>query len=144
MPGGTFDTLDALRADVRTRAKASGVGRVSADRLTRAYGTRAYRVLELVKYRPELRHLILEDRPHILAEVLYAVQNELALHVEDVLYRRTRIGLETRNKISVAAQRVANVMGTELGWSSGKIAQEIEDAVQVRTPDDVAIAQAMI
>ena len=144
LPGGTFDTLDALRADVRTRANASGVGRVSADRLTRAYGTRAYRVLELVKHRPELRHLILEDRPHILAEVLYAVQNELALHVEDVLYRRTRIGLETRNKISVAAQRVANVMGTELGWSSRKIAQEIEDAVQVRTPDDAAIAQAMI
>ena len=144
LPGGTFDTLDALRSDVRTRADAYGVGRVSADRLTRAYGTRAYRVLELVKHRPELRHLILEDRPHILAEVLYAVQNELALHVEDVLYRRTRIGLETRDKISVAAQRVANMMGTELGWSSGKIVQEIEGAVEVRTPDDAAIAQVVV
>ena len=37
---------------------------------------------------------------------------KFALHVEDVLYRRTRIGLETRDKTSVAAQRVANVMGT--------------------------------
>tara|TARA_B100000745_G_C19829784_1_gene274505 strand:+ start:52 stop:357 length:306 start_codon:yes stop_codon:yes gene_type:complete len=101
-------------------------------------------VLELVKRRPELRHPILEDRPHILAEALYAVQNEFALHVEDVLYRRTRIGLETRDKTAVAAQRIANVMGTELGWSSGKIVQEIEDAVEVRAPDDAAIAQVMV
>ena len=144
LPGGTFDTLDALRTDVRARADAYGVGRVSADRLTRAYGTRAYRVLELVKRRPELRRPILEDRPHILAEALYAVQNEFALHVEDVLYRRTRIGLETRDKTAVAAQRIANVMGTELGWSSGKIVQEIEDAVEVRAPDDAAIAQVMV
>ena len=77
LPGGKFDTLDALRADIRAHAEVCGVGPVSADRLTRAYGTRADRVLELVRRRPELCHPILEGRPHILAEVLYAVQNEV-------------------------------------------------------------------
>jgi len=114
----------------------------SADRLTRAYGTRADHVLDIVQRQPELGARILEGRPHILAEAIYAVTNELALHVEDVLFRRTRLGLETRDGTREAAERVARVMATELGWPQERSAQEVEMATNSRAADDRAINEA--
>ena len=90
---------------------------------------------------PGLGAQILEARPHVLAEAVYAVRNELALHVEDVLYRRTRIGLETRDGTALAAGRVAEVMAPELGWTDEDASHEVERAIEVRAADDDAIRQ---
>ncbi|MCG8467606.1 MAG: glycerol-3-phosphate dehydrogenase [Gemmatimonadetes bacterium] len=139
LPGGGFRVLDGLREGIRERAALHDVPPASADRLTRAYGTRADRVLDLVARRAELRHPILEGRPHVLAEAVYASTHELALHVEDVLYRRTRLGLESRDGIRGAAERVAAEMAPILGWSRAEAAREVDRAVAVRDRDDRAI-----
>jgi len=141
LPGAGFRDITALRDGIRTRAKVHGLGAVTADRLTRAYGARADRVIDLVQKDAELGAKILEARPHVLAEAVYAVRNELALHVEDVLYRRTRIGLETRDGTELAAQRVAEVMGPLLGWTKDDESREVERAIEVRAADDAAIRQ---
>lgn len=142
LPGGDFDDLEALSAAVEASAAEAGVPPAGAARLTRAYGTRADAVLDLVRERPELAEPMLEGRPHILAEAVYGVRHELALHVEDVLYRRTRVGLETRDGVAEAAQRVGMLMADERGWDRARLADEIEGAVTFRAADDAALEAA--
>ena len=43
--------------------------------------------------------------------------NEGALHLEDVLARRTRMSIETRHRGVDAAQEVADIIAPLLGWS---------------------------
>lgn len=139
LPGAAFGDSDGLRERVRARASSFGLEPRSADRLVRAYGTRARRVLQLVERDGRLGERILPERPHLLAEAVYAVRNELAAHVEDVLFRRTRVGLETAAGTPAAARRVADVMARELGWSPERKAEEVKRAIVFREADDRAI-----
>ncbi len=88
---------------------------------------------------PTLAGPILEGRPHLLAEAVHAARNELALHVEDVLYRRTRVGLESRDGTEEAARRVAGVLAREFDWGDDDVEREIERALAFRAPDDEAV-----
>jgi len=141
LPGGAFEDLDALRERVSARATELAVGEAGAARLTRAYGTRAEDVLALVADRPQLAAPILEDRPHILAEAVHAVRAEYAGSVEDVLYRRTRVALETRDGVEEASRRTARVLADELGWSDARVRDEISRAVEARALDDESLKE---
>ena len=141
LPGGGATDLEVLREGVRARAAGLGVSEGGAARLARAYGTRAEAVLDLVDRRPQLAAPILEGRPHILAEAVHAVHHEFARHVEDVLYRRTRVGLETRDGVEEAARRTAAVLGPELGWTEADQRDETDRAVEVRSVDDIALSE---
>jgi glycerol-3-phosphate dehydrogenase len=68
------------------------LGTVAApERLVRRYGTEAPQVLADAP--PELREPLTTGRGVTGAEVLFAVRHEGALDADDVLHRRTRIGL---------------------------------------------------
>jgi len=58
-----------------------------------------------------------EPHPYLRAEVAYAVTHENALHVEDVLMRRTRLFIESADSGARAAAEVSTIMGRLLGWS---------------------------
>ena len=141
LPGARFRDLDALRGRIRARARTQGLERASADRLTRAYGTRANRVLDLVERNPRLGERVIGERPHLLAEAVYAVRSEMALHVEDILFRRMRVGLETRSGTPEAARRVAEVVAPELDWTGERKAEEVKRALTFRAVDDGAIRE---
>jgi glycerol-3-phosphate dehydrogenase len=141
LPGGSFRDMDELKAHVRNEAARSGIPEEGADRLARAYGLRAGHVLGLVRRREELGRPILEGRPHIGAEAIHAVRSEMALHVEDVLYRRTRIGLETAADVESAARNVGELMAPELAWTGVDVAAEVRRAVEVRERDDRALRE---
>lgn len=141
LPGARFRDLDALRSRIRARARTKGLERASADRLTRAYGTRANRVLDLVDRNPRLGERVVAGRPHLLAEAVYSVRSEMALHVEDILFRRMRVGLETRSGTPEAARRVAEVVAPELDWTAERRTEEVKRAVAFRAVDDDAIRE---
>ena len=65
-----------------------------------------------------------EPHPYLRAEVAYAVTHENALHVEDVLMRRTRLFMESADSGVGAAADVAAIMGRLLGWSRRRRAAE--------------------
>ena len=98
-------------------------------------------MLDLVRRDPHLGETVVPGRPHLLAEAAYAVRNEMAVHVEDVLFRRTRVGLETRDETPEAARRLAKVMAAELGWSDEQQAEEVRRAMLCRSADDEAIRE---
>ena len=139
LPGAEFRDPAALRDRILDRAARHGLQTATVDRLMRAYGTRAHRVLDLVQRDERLGERVLAEKPHILAEAVYSVRDEMAAHVEDILYRRTRIGLETRQGTPTAAARVAAVMAPELGWTRERRAEEVERAIAFRSTDDAAI-----
>ncbi|MBM6403021.1 glycerol-3-phosphate dehydrogenase/oxidase [Phycicoccus sp. CSK15P-2] len=68
----------------------------------------------------------LEGAPEYLrVEVLHAVTHEGALHLDDVLARRTRISIETRDRGTVCAPEVAAIVGPVLGWDEARARDEV-------------------
>ncbi|MFQ5678611.1 MAG: glycerol-3-phosphate dehydrogenase [Gemmatimonadota bacterium] len=141
LPGGDFDSFDVLAEQIEDRAADLGLSSEISARLARAYGTRARRLLELVAASPRCGAPLIEDRPNIGAEVIYAVRAEFALHVEDVLYRRTHLGQETRDRFDDACRCVSTIMGEELGWPAERREAEVERARRVRERDDAYLSE---
>ena len=67
------------------------------------------------KRNPVLAERLHPDLPYIGAEVVWAVRQEMARTVEDVLARRTRALLLGARASIEAAPKVAQLMGRELG-----------------------------
>jgi glycerol-3-phosphate dehydrogenase len=75
---------------------------------------------------PGLAQPLVDDAPYIRAEIAYAATDEGALHLDDVLTRRTRISIECRDRGIGAATEAARILGPILGWDSATSAREIE------------------
>jgi glycerol-3-phosphate dehydrogenase len=79
-----------------------------------------------------------------LVEAWYAVAAEGALHLDDVLTRRTRISIETVDRGRAAAEPVARAMAKQLGWSGRRMRREVAHYLERldaemqagRAPDD--------
>jgi len=93
------------------------------DHLARLYGTRAREVLAIGGNRPDLREALSESGD-IGAQVLFAVREEAALTLDDVVMRRTGIG-QLGNPGNDKLARVANLMASELGWDDARKQNEL-------------------
>lgn len=62
---------------------------------------------------------------YLEVEAVYAASHERALHLDDVLARRTHIAMETRDHGLLAASRVAQLAGAVLGWDNARRAWEV-------------------
>jgi glycerol-3-phosphate dehydrogenase len=79
-----------------------------------------------LRERPELLEPLPGADDYIAAEVVYAATHEGALHLEDVLARRTRISIEAWDRGVSAAPVVAKLIGEVLGWSDAQRESEIK------------------
>lgn len=93
------------------------------ERLLWRHGSRTEAVLSLTEAEPSLGQ-VLPGAGYIAAEAIYAVRHEGALHLEDVLARRMRISIETVDRGTEIAARVAALIGPELGWDDERIDAE--------------------
>jgi glycerol-3-phosphate dehydrogenase len=108
---------------VRT-AKKAGIHVWRVEHLLNRYGTMTQEILDLLAERPELAEPLPGADDYLEAEVVYAVTHEGALHVDDVLARRTRISIEAWDRGDSAAPIVARLMGAELGWDEERVEHE--------------------
>jgi len=118
------DGLAAVRPAAGRLAEDYGVTRATVEHLLGRYGTLAAEVLDLIRADAGLGRPLSEGHPYLRAEVAYAVTYEDALHVEDVLMRRTRLFIESADSGTVAAAEVSTIMGRLLGWSRRRRAAE--------------------
>jgi len=95
------------------------------ENLILMYGTEHGRVMTLAEKIPVLKERITEKGPDILAQVAYAVSDEMALHLDDVLFRRTNAGCFGMLP-DEAVGKVADVMGKALGWTEKDKQREID------------------
>ena len=63
--------------------------------------------------------------PILEAEIAWAADHELALGLDDVLARRTRLVHELRDRGTSIAPRVAAILGERLDWDEGRRAAEV-------------------
>jgi glycerol-3-phosphate dehydrogenase len=107
-------------------ATQSGLHVARIEHLLGRYGTRIADLLELVAARPELAEPLPEADDYLAVEALYAASHEGALHVDDVLARRTRISIESWDRGVAAAGPVARLMAEVLGWSESDVQSEVK------------------
>lgn len=89
------------------------------------YGSDEPKILALATDRPELSEPLHPDYPYAGAEVVWAVHQEMAYTVEDVLSRRLRMLLLDARAAIAMAPAVARIMAQELGrdekWQRGQV-----------------------
>ncbi len=130
----------------RKIARAFGVHTARIEHLLNRYGVMTDELLELIIARPELQEPLPGADDYIGAEVVYAATHEGALHIEDVLARRTRISIEAWDRGVAAAPVVSELMAAELGWDAERTQWEIDhylrrvaaELASQEQPDDIS------
>jgi glycerol-3-phosphate dehydrogenase len=93
-------------------------------RLARNYGTRAIELIRDCLLEPDEAEPITLDSEAIRAEVRYAVREEMAVRLADVVLRRTDLGTAAFPGRD-ALKACAAIMADELGWSERQTAEEV-------------------
>jgi glycerol-3-phosphate dehydrogenase len=129
----------AAAAGVRPGTAYDAPPATAEEHLRRRYGALASEIAAYVRTEPSLAERIVEDMPELRAEVVWAVEHEMAMTLEDVLMRRLHIHLRSREKDSAVAAEVARLMGARLGWDAQRIEAEVR-----RYEDVLARGRALI
>jgi glycerol-3-phosphate dehydrogenase len=150
------DAVDAAAEELPRRVQPSCTDRVpllgadgyfamrnQVDALAEEYGLHPHRVRNVLnRYGSMIRDVLdpglldrallatVPDAPdYLMAEIRYAVTHEGALHLEDVLTRRTRISIEYPHRGVACASAVADAIGDILGWDAATRTREVETYV---------------
>ncbi len=129
--GGKLTTYRRMAADtVDEVVKIVGHGGRSKTKhhvLHGADGSDARAIEALGRSQPDLARPLIEGLPYSRADVLYAVREEMARTVDDVLSRRTRARLLARDASAAVADDVAALIAPDLGWSDEVQARQVAD-----------------
>ncbi|HVQ94519.1 MAG TPA: glycerol-3-phosphate dehydrogenase/oxidase [Mycobacteriales bacterium] len=117
-----FDRLWADRASL-ARRHGLPVGRV--EHLLHRYGTLATEVLALIDERPALAAPLAGAPDYLTVEAWYAAAAEGALHLDDILTRRTRVSVQTAHRGVSSAAGVAELVAPVLGWDAAAVRREV-------------------
>ncbi len=115
----------ALCKDKETLASRYGLSVKQIERLLRRYGSETTDLLDTAVDDPGLLQTV-PSGPYLEAEVRFAVEHEAALHLDDVLTRRTRLSIESLDRGIDAAPVVADIMAGILGWDEATVKRELE------------------
>ena len=115
-----------VRSEAEKISQVTGLSLKVINHLISRHGDRIDEILDLISVDPELGEPLASDHPYLRAEVIHAVRSEAALHLEDVLTRRTRLSVETRDRGTESAREVAELMAPELGWSEATVNREVD------------------
>jgi glycerol-3-phosphate dehydrogenase len=133
-------------------ATAHGWTETRVEHLLDRYGSLVDEVLALVDADPDLGRPLEGAPDYLRAEVVYAVTAEGALHLEDVLTRRTRLSYEQADRGTASARPAAELMAGLLGWDDAQLEREIstylarveaEHAAEAM-PDDTSAERARL
>lgn len=95
----------------------------TADRLLSVYGTRAAGVAAIAAVDPALAEVIDQESGAVAAEVVFAVQDEMAATLADVVARRSMLGLSADLGVG-AMDAVASVAEKYAGWPAERVADD--------------------
>ena len=96
-----------------------------AERLVKRYGEGYRTIIEFITEDESLGEPVTPSLPFTKAELLYASWGEMAITLEDVLWRRTRIGWTPGQGVDIAPQ-IAHFLGESNNWNDTRIAAEVE------------------
>ncbi len=140
LPGAVGWPEDDDHAKVAEDVAKAGHPRVPEDvalHLADTYGMRALEIARAIAKDAKLAERLVPGRPEVMAQVDWAVREELAATVCDVMVRRTQLFYRDHDQGLGAAPRVAERMAQLLSWSDATKEREL-----ARYRDEVARSRA--
>jgi glycerol-3-phosphate dehydrogenase len=107
-------------------AASSGLHVERIEHLLHRYGSEIHDLLAEIERDPSLGKPLEGAEDYLRVEARYAASHEGALHLDDVLARRTRISIETFDRGVAAAEQAAQLAGDALGWSDQTREHEVD------------------
>ena len=89
------------------------------------YGALLQEVLALTDGDPSLLEPLPGAEEYLKVEIVYAASHEGALHLDDLLSRRTRISIEAHDRGVACADDAAALVAPVLGWDERRIEDEV-------------------
>ena len=120
---------EGYRALWNTRAliaEETGLSPAQVEHLLNRYGSLLPELRALLAEQPALAAPLDSAPGYLKVEAVYAAAYEGALHLDDILARRTHISIETWDRGVAAATEVAHLVAPVLGWGDADVAREIE------------------
>ena len=138
------DGYEAMWNKRNALAASSGLHVTRIEHLLHRYGSCIADLLDLVAEDATLGEPVSSGSDYLRAEIVYATSHEGALHLDDVLTRRTRISIEEWDRGTGCARDVAMLMARVLDWDDGTIEREVDhyllrveaERASQRQPDD--------
>ena len=130
-------TKESLSGAQLGQAPASGQDGQVSRHLMETYGSDAAWIAGCAEGNHALGERIVPGLPHMMAEVAYAVQHEMAVSLSDALIRRTHVIYEVRDGGLARAPVVADLMAERLGWDEVERDRQVADYAR-----QVALTQA--
>ncbi|PJI95054.1 glycerol-3-phosphate dehydrogenase/oxidase [Luteimicrobium subarcticum] len=118
--------LEAVRRQSRTYANTYGWSPAIVDHLLHRYGSMLRDLVDACVEDPSLAKPLEHAPAYLRAEIAYAVTHEGALHLDDVLMRRTRLDYEVEDAGLGALDEIADIVAGILGWDEATKEQEKE------------------
>lgn len=133
-------------------AARTGLSVGMVEHLLNRYGSLVEEVFDLIAASPELAEPLDSAPEYLKAEAVYAASHEGALHLDDILARRTRISIEVWDRGDAAAAEVAALVAPVLDWDAATVDREIEhyrkrvqaERESQRQPDDLSADAARL
>jgi len=123
LPGGRFDSLDALRAECEARCAKCGLSPEQARHLVDLYGARYVDVLDRVLENPSLAASLHPAYPDIRAQIHDAVLREHSKTASDFLMRRSLLFF-TPDRGRAVLDAVIAEMAALCDWDEARCEQE--------------------
>jgi glycerol-3-phosphate dehydrogenase len=128
LPGGHTDDFERYFKDAAADAvRLFDVPRVAAERIVRTYGTRWQQVLEPVRSDRKLADPLPGSTDCLGAEAAFAIENEMALELDDFLLRRSGLNWYAASALREAVPEVAEIFAERLGWDAAKREASMEE-----------------
>ncbi|MET7772464.1 glycerol-3-phosphate dehydrogenase/oxidase [Nocardia sp. NPDC005366] len=107
-------------------AESYGVHPYRVTHLLDRYGSLVDEVIAMAEGKPELLQPITDAPSYLQVEAVYAAAAEGALHLDDILARRTRISIEYAHRGANCAEQVAELVAPVLGWDASDVEHEVK------------------
>jgi glycerol-3-phosphate dehydrogenase len=102
-----------------------GLSAQTARHLAQKFGTDSVKVLDLARQEPPLLQPLFEGGYPIRAEVVYAIREEMAQTIEDILLRRIGLQFHSWKEAAQAAPVVGQLLAREFGWNDAQTQQAV-------------------
>jgi len=123
LPGA--DNIEAARQDLEALGLLADGG---VTRMLGIYGGRSSRIADLCKAEPALARTLDSARKVLAAEVVFALREEFAATLTDIVFRRAMVGLDA-DQGRPLYDEIAAVAAAEKGWDEAEKARQRDELV---------------
>jgi glycerol-3-phosphate dehydrogenase len=120
------DGYAAMRNLVPELSRQTGLAPWRVEHLLGRYGSLLTEVLALADGDRSLLEPVPTAQEYLKVELRYGATHEAALHLEDLLARRTRMSIETRDRGVASAPLAAQLVAPVLGWDESTVTAEVD------------------